>query len=184
MPQRPIQYADPAFERLAERRTDAAWLAARCNDAATQFAFLANRKHVVADAHTRWWPAEVAHAVAGGAARVTEHAILLGEVDGIAHFAIEVHEQCLDDARVGQVSELAGLRDLVGELETTEATALAYAGALTHWHRGHQFCPVCGAATASEQAGHVRRCSELMLGFWAYAPALTRGQCGAGPAPL
>ena len=158
MPQRPIQYADPAFDRVAERRTDADWLAARLSDAASRFTFISNRKHVVADEDTRWWSVDVAHAVTGGAAHVSEHAILLGEVDGIAHFAVEVHEHSLDDANVGNVRELAGVRELVGELHTTEATALAYAGALTHWHRGHQFCPVCGTATVSEQAGHVRRC--------------------------
>ena len=100
---------------------------------------------------TRWWPAAVADAVSGTEALVLEHAILLGEVDGIAHCAIEVQEQGLDGARLGEGRRLAGLRELVGELDTTEATALAYAGAITHWHRGHQFCPVCGAASVSEQ---------------------------------
>ena len=164
MPQRPIQYADPAFDRIAERRTDAAWLTETLGDPASRFSFVSNRKHVIVGGDTRWWPAAVAHAVAGTEAHVLKHAILLGEVDGIAHFAIEVQEQGLDGARLGEGRRLAGLRELVGELDTTEATAFVYAGVLTHWHRGHQFCPVRGAASVSEQAGHVRRCTHADCG--------------------
>jgi NAD+ diphosphatase len=28
------------------------------------------------------------------------------------------------------------------------------------WHQRHRFCGVCGAPTRSEQAGHVRRCTQ------------------------
>lgn len=160
MPQRPIQYADPAFDRVAERRTDEAWLTARLADTGSRFTFICNRKHVVVDDNTRWWTAEIAQVVAGGAAHVQSHAVLLGEVEGTAHFAIEVAEQHLDAAPLGNERRLAGLRELVGEVDSVEATALAYAGALAHWHRGHQFCPACGAPTVSTQAGHVRRCTD------------------------
>jgi NAD+ diphosphatase len=31
---------------------------------------------------------------------------------------------------------------------------------MLNWHRRHGFCSVCGAATASREAGHVRRCTD------------------------
>ena len=34
----------------------------------------------------------------------------------------------------------------------------AYARAMIAWHRRHRFCSVCGTATESQRAGHVRRC--------------------------
>jgi NAD+ diphosphatase len=41
-----------------------------------------------------------------------------------------------------------------------DSALLAYARALTHWHRHNRFCANCGSPTLAAQAGHVRLCSN------------------------
>jgi NAD+ diphosphatase len=52
------------------------------------------------------------------------------------------------------------LRAAAPMLGGPDAALLAYAKGLTHWHSRHRFCGVCGHATRSEEAGHVRRCTD------------------------
>src|SRR3954447_26002411 len=52
------------------------------------------------------------------------------------------------------------LRQFGGLLAREEGALLALARAMAFWHSRHRFCGVCGAPTRSEEAGHVRRCTE------------------------
>ncbi len=85
----------------------------------------------------------------------------LGLVDGHALFAVDLPPA--DDPSGRPV--LAGgdfndLRLAGGRLEAGEFAELGYARALLHWHRHHRFCGSCGAATRSEEGGHLRACSS------------------------
>lgn len=50
------------------------------------------------------------------------------------------------------------LRDIGALLGEVDAGLATEALALANWHRGHTHCPRCGAVTAVEAAGWVRRC--------------------------
>ncbi len=52
------------------------------------------------------------------------------------------------------------LRQFGARLARHEGALLALARAMAFWHSRHRFCGVCGAPTRSEEAGHVRRCTE------------------------
>ncbi|RNI29452.1 NAD(+) diphosphatase [Rufibacter immobilis] len=41
-----------------------------------------------------------------------------------------------------------------------QSSLLAYAKAMIHWNRQHQFCHVCGAQAVSKDAGHGRKCTN------------------------
>jgi NAD+ diphosphatase len=41
---------------------------------------------------------------------------------------------------------------------------LAYAKAMTYWHRCHRFCGNCGSPTVSTQGGHLRVCTNPQCG--------------------
>lgn len=45
-----------------------------------------------------------------------------------------------------------------------EASMLAYARGLFHWHGKNRFCPVCGSRTAAKDAGARRQCVNLECG--------------------
>ncbi len=75
-------------------------------------------------------------------------AVLVGLVDGIAHFAT------VGDA----AGPTATMRELIQTLPDTDTDVAASALAITNWHRVAPFCGVCGGATEVRQAGHVRYC--------------------------
>ena len=75
---------------------------------------------------------------------------LLGEVDGVPSFALDVGF----DPIVGGVAARLAL-DLLAD---AEAAALLHATGVIAWHRRHRHCASCGAATEPRAAGHERWC--------------------------
>ncbi|MFC7615821.1 NAD(+) diphosphatase [Actinokineospora soli] len=53
----------------------------------------------------------------------------------------------------------ADIRALYRGLPAEEATRLAYARGLLHWHRGQRFCGACGQPAESRHGGHLRVCT-------------------------
>ena len=97
--------------------------------------------------------------------------VFLGVVEERAHFAVDVsaHEAALDMLRspalaAAGISEanvrFADLRTLAARLERHEGALLALARAMMYWHLRHRFCGMCGTPTRSEEAGHMRRCTD------------------------
>jgi len=92
---------------------------------------------------------------------VHEEAVLLGQFAGHTCFAVEL---ALDEARIDALLPAgACFRDLRRNatlLPAQHGALLAYARAMLFWHRRHRFCGECGAPTRSEEAGHLRVCSD------------------------
>src|SRR6202158_678086 len=63
-----------------------------------------------------------------------------------------------DTAQIGV--RFADLRQLAGRLDRHEGALLALARAMMFWHSRHRHCGVCGTPTRSEEAGHMRRCTD------------------------
>src|SRR5690606_7283450 len=87
---------------------------------------------------------------------------LLGTVGDVAHFALDLsHLEAPEDVSLlcghGRFVDLRSVGPLLGR---DEGALLAYARGLCHWHARHRFCGVCGSATESADAGHVRRCTS------------------------
>ena len=85
--------------------------------------------------------------------------VLLGVRNEVAHFAIDIspmeaHE--VNELRAD--GEFVDLRSVGAVLDRTEASILAYAKGIMHWHSRHLFCGVCGSPTESQDAGHLRKC--------------------------
>ncbi|WP_019025892.1 NAD(+) diphosphatase [Colwellia piezophila] len=59
-----------------------------------------------------------------------------------------------------EVGQWLGLRKVTATLSAIDASILALAKGLVHWHISHQFCGQCGHANRSVEAGHARRCSD------------------------
>ncbi|MEA2321974.1 MAG: diphosphatase [Solirubrobacteraceae bacterium] len=141
-------FAGGPLDRVAPRRTDAAWLAERLADPASR-AVVATSDGVLVQDGTR--PAFVPLADVAGA-----EPVLLGVDRAGAVFAVDPGlERALalrPDAR------LRGLRDVAADATDPDAGLLAHASALLSWHRAHRFCANCGAPTTVAEAGHVRVC--------------------------
>lgn len=78
----------------------------------------------------------------------------LGDAGGRAHLGV------VDDAPPAERDDAGwrSLRQVGADLPHLDAAAFASTLALAGWHRTHGHCPRCGAATAPDSAGWVRRC--------------------------
>ncbi|MCJ8295927.1 MAG: NAD(+) diphosphatase, partial [Colwellia sp.] len=59
-----------------------------------------------------------------------------------------------------EVGQWQGLRKVTASLSAIDASILALAKGLVHWHISHQFCGHCGSTNRSVEAGHARRCTD------------------------
>lgn len=151
----PHAYAHPHLDRAAHRRLDSDWLARRRVDPTSRIVLLANLRVPVLELGSapRLWAPSVAEL--GRSA--SEDAVFLGELDGVAWFAMDLGEE---HPPQGEPVELRTVSLL---LPSGEASTVAYARALAHWHRRHRFCGICGAPTRPAQGGHARRCEACAV---------------------
>jgi NAD+ diphosphatase len=153
----PHIFAGHRTDRVAERRRDPAWLSDRLADPATRVVPVLGLKCLV---------------TAGDSPRAVflpptslapdAEPVFLGEMDGGVYFAVELDEAA--GAALEGEGGFAELRPLGAFLDRGEAAMLAYARAMVYWHRRHRYCGECGAPTRSEEAGHLRRCTNASCG--------------------
>jgi NAD+ diphosphatase len=184
----PNYYAAPGFERAGLRRREPEWIRARVLDPVSVFIPVWRSQNLVIEVEggeprAAALPVEAVGSVIGGLsdAEIAErlahgHFIFLGLIDERAHFALDVSaiEAPLDMLRSPALAaaglaesvtaptgvRFADLRQLAGRLDHREGALLALARAMAFWHSRHRFCGMCGAPTRSEEAGHMRRCTD------------------------
>jgi NAD+ diphosphatase len=155
----PNFYAATGLDRAGFRRKDPTWLAERLADPQSRFVPVWRTQNLVLTI-------EGATPKAAFLARheITElgETALLGLVADSAYFAIDLShvEAPLSALRLEMPAEFTDLRRVGPLLARDEGSLLAYARGLAYWHTRHRFCGVCGAPTLSEEAGHVRRCTN------------------------
>lgn len=144
-----VTFADGSIDRAAHRRTDPALIGALLDSPATRVIDIAGDGFVVDDTGhlmvraPRPGDADADLAVFLGEAGEARDAYLL-----VVPKASEV------------ISPAVGLRELVASLDADTAALVATALGLANWHRTHQRCSMCGAPTAPDLAGWIRRCPE------------------------
>jgi len=157
-------FASPQIDRIAHRRTDAAWLAERLVDEATGFVPVWRGRSLVAWGQEARAVAWDARQVAACAPRVPP--VLLGqEVSGRVWFALGLEpEWSPGDHLSGEENRFVDLRRIALRLSAPDAGLLAYARAMVHWHETHCFCGACGTATRTTEAGWLRTCENPACG--------------------
>jgi NAD+ diphosphatase len=170
-------YAAPGFERAGLRRRDGGWILERVGHAETRFVPVWRNQNLVieiAGAEPLAVVLDQAAAVpliGNGAApedRLGQGALVfLGVVEERAHFALDLSPaEAPLDALASPVAldrsslRFADLRQLAGRLDGRDGALLALARAMLYWHARHRYCGLCGIPTRSEEAGHMRRCTD------------------------
>ena len=86
-------------------------------------------------------------------------AISTSSHEGVSHLGLEG-----DSPRFSPLAEPAGMAfsvlPLIAQLGAEDAPLFAAALSLARWHSRHRFCGLCGSPTRSEEAGHMRRCTD------------------------
>ena len=92
---------------------------------------------------------------------VSDHTVFLGFYKDTPHFAVDLstleQRQALTLVKCGEFTDL---RTVASTLEASQASLLAYARGMIHWHRNHLYCSRCGQQTASKEGGHIRVCTR------------------------
>ena len=143
----PVALSLHAHNRIAGHRTDDAWLDKTWRDERTRVLVLHGGRLVVPDDAAEpavdWRTPDEAPA---------GQRVLLGEQDGVTHFAVLVEH-------VPEGMRAEELRRFVQTLPTEEAALVVHAVALGEWHRSNRHCPRCGGSLAVSDAGHLMVCS-------------------------
>ncbi|NNF51772.1 MAG: NAD(+) diphosphatase [Gammaproteobacteria bacterium] len=155
-------FANAPLERRGELRKSRNDLSALLTKPDTRFLLVAAERNVIDAASGKPIlvdPEELA-ALSDG----LTHSIMLGEYQGSALFVAD-----LDNASDELLASTLGartenLRTLGLRLSPEQASLAAYARAMVLWDRRHRYCGRCGGATASDEAGHVRRCINADCG--------------------
>ena len=144
-------------DRLVERRGDRDWINAALRDAETRLVPIWRARSLI-DQGDPLRPVLLS-AADWSTSLNGEEIILLGVLNEVAYFAVEIADESLarrmETDTCGRYRNLHRIGSLMGE---PDASLLAYARAMVHWHRRHRFCGRCGKATETRQAGHVRYC--------------------------
>jgi NAD+ diphosphatase len=176
----PNYYTAPGFERAGLRRRDTEWIRAAISDAGALFVPVWRSQNLVveldaAEPRAIIFGSDHANVVLGEGDADTHLAqgrmVFLGVIEERPHFAVDLSEieapldmlasPALAASGVpADAARFADLRQLAGRLARHEGALLALARAMLFWHQRHRFCGVCGSPTLSEEAGHMRRCTN------------------------
>ena len=139
-----------AHDRHGNYRDDEKWLEERFADPATRVLVIAGARLRPVDGRIAW----VSPAEAPDGLRV-----LLGERDGVQHFAVIVDPS----EAPGDRDEWVVLRAIVQSLadeDVADAPLVLHAIGLAEWLWSTRHCPRCGGRLEPRQAGHVLRCTD------------------------
>jgi len=172
-------YSHPGFERAGLRRRDTAWIVERLADPGSLFVPVWRNQNLVIEPHGGEPRAVVLEsadiaAFLGTSAEerlLSGEVVFLGVIEERAHFALDVSpveaplEMLQSPALAASGVEaatvrFADLRQIGARVERREGALLALARAMMFWHARHRYCGLCGSPTRSEEAGHMRRCTD------------------------
>lgn len=140
-----VALSQHAHDRHGVLRTEDGWVEDRWQDPSTRVLVIAGSQVRPVDGGLPWLPsAEVPDGLR----------LLLGERDGVEHFAVIVEP----DRAPGSREEWVPLRAvMMGLVEETieDGPLVMHAIGLAEWHAATTYCPRCGDRLESRQAGHV-----------------------------
>lgn len=156
----PHLFAGSPLDREGRRRRDPDWVAARIEDPTSRFLVLAQLEVLVtvgSEPKLAWARGDVRELVDRDV-----DPVLLGTLDGVTHFAVDVSsvQNPLSALGVEGVAEFSEVRAIASRLAAEETAIVAQARSYVDWHARHRFCAVCGEPTGSMAGGGSRGCRD------------------------
>ena len=153
-----LGYTESLIDRAAEKRLDAAWLAARMTDPRSRGYVIGGEMIVLkngGDIHESAFMLDEARAFAP----ITE-TVFLGLIDGAARFGFGITQANAEALKARNDLVVTDLRSIAiqGLTGADHLPPLAEAKAMLHWHARHRFCANCGVATDMAECGWKRAC--------------------------
>ena len=95
---------------------------------------------------------------------VESTALFLGRERDGARFALAVPDTVRDGDLGPSCSSFRGVREVAPLLTVPDASVVALGRSLTAWQATHGYCSKCGAPSSMAEAGHARRCTDVLCG--------------------
>jgi NAD+ diphosphatase len=153
---RPNIYPGAPLDRGAERRADAAFIAAALASPEAMVAPVWRSQNLFRDQRARFFSTQ--HALSWESD--PQRWLFLGLWDERPVFALDLgHHETPKSLIPEDAGDFADIRSIGGLLPAGEASVLAYARGLIHWQSRTRFCGVCGNPCQPASAGHVMRCT-------------------------
>jgi NAD+ diphosphatase len=157
-----LGYTQSLIERVAERRTDQAWLEAAAADARA-LAYVIGGELIVLKKNGSAFDAAFSLTEARTLGECME-TVFLGLLDGAPRFGIGLSPEIAAALKPRSDLLVIDLRSIAvqGLVGADHLPPLAQAKALLNWHSRHRFCSQCGAATHMIDGGWRRDCAACM----------------------
>jgi NAD+ diphosphatase len=154
-------YAAATIDRAGHRRKDPSWVAERLRHPSTRFVPVWRAQNLVIQDGPR-----AVFLESGQLGWGEGEAVLLGMDEDAALFALDLSplDEPLQAIRAAAPVQFMDLRQVGPLLAHGEGSLLAYARGMTWWNQRHRFCGICGSPARSDEAGHVRRCTNESCG--------------------
>ncbi|WP_210463918.1 NAD(+) diphosphatase [Rufibacter roseolus] len=146
-------FGEENLDRVHLLRKDASWLEARLTDPGSVFLPFQNLQPLLTE--ERQLVPLSAHDLQVQDLPIAP--VLLGVREERAYFAVDLPKT---NGLLLASATFQDLREATLQIPRPDSSLLAYAKAMLYWNRQHQFCGVCGDPTLSEEAGHMRQCTN------------------------
>ena len=159
-----IPFSGNPLDRASEKRTDAAWVAAKRRDPTSFILPMWRLQPFFLGPENARDGLEAGFLRPGLAESLAPDgiSIFLGLEGEYAYFALDI-SGARDPANEGPLAGLGHFREMRGAsmlLPAKDTAILGQAKALIDWHQRHGFCPRCGSPTTSADAGYKRVCGN------------------------
>ena len=155
-PSRDNVYTGSPLDRMAERRSDAEFIAASLASPQAIVAPVWRAQNLFRDQRARFYSTAEALSWESDPYRW----LFLGLWDGRPVFAVDLGQHETPKSLLAEDDgDFADIRSIGGLLPAGEASVLAYARGLIHWQGRTRFCGVCGNPCVPASAGHVMHCT-------------------------
>jgi NAD+ diphosphatase len=145
---------------MSTRRLDEAWIREQIHDGRSRIVPVWRSRNLLSGGDALQ-PVLLSAADLEDHPNLEETVVLLGRDGETVYFAVELPaENDEAEQRYGEDADFRELREAGPLLGAEDGALLAYARAITYWHRRHRFCGDCGSPTRSAEAGHIRICGK------------------------
>jgi NAD+ diphosphatase len=157
-----LGYTLSRIDRAAERRADAAAMAALESDAQARAYAIGGEMVVLRKNGTGLDPLFALHEAR---ALGTGETVFLGLADGAPRFAVALESAVVEGLKARADLEIIDLRSIAMRalVEAEHLPPLAEGKALLHWHARHRFCSNCGSPTQIFEGGWRRDCGTCKV---------------------
>jgi NAD+ diphosphatase len=158
-----LGYTQSSIDRAANRRLDAAWLAASLRDPQTRGYVIGGELIVLkkgGDIHDPAFTPDEARALAP-----QTETVFLGLLNGVARYGFGIAPSAAEALKERNDLFVIDLRSIAiqGLVPPDHLPPLAEAKAMLHWHARHRFCSNCGAKTDMMESGWKRACPSCKV---------------------